>query len=278
MGGPAVARGRGRPRKELARVEQPPQVQPEPSSPCNNLESTTMEDDLTNPNSHNLELGISHSAMEGHPKRLSWASIVQGTQQANHRRTKKAQVVHSGQQQPQFEDRSMSLDATKDVLQQLRSSSPMMQKCNLDTINMEQLNSDHNKQGHQPEGCRMHSNLNQKNKKHPRKEWVTKGTKQPTKQTENQDARGVRTCIETEENTGKVKIPNRDIQEKDHMRTEQQSHSQGSPRHKNIQVPPSPNPFAVLSDIITENQAAGVSQTQKLPIKALGAYPIDEHE
>ncbi|CAO2841353.1 unnamed protein product [Amaranthus hypochondriacus] len=97
MGCPAVARGRGRPRKEPARVDQPPQVQPEPSPPCNNPANTAMEDDLSNhlsnPNSHNLELGISPSAMETHTKRLSWASVVQGTPPSKDRGMEKIQIA-----------------------------------------------------------------------------------------------------------------------------------------------------------------------------------------
>ncbi|CAO2820658.1 unnamed protein product [Amaranthus hypochondriacus] len=80
MGGPAVARGRGRPRKEAAKVVEPPMTASEPSTPCNEPSKSVIEDGGMNPNlSTQINLGILNTAVESGHSRLSWASVVLGT-------------------------------------------------------------------------------------------------------------------------------------------------------------------------------------------------------
>ncbi|CAO2836162.1 unnamed protein product [Amaranthus hypochondriacus] len=51
-----------------------------------------------------------------------------------------------------------------------------------------------------------------------------------------------------------------------------------SPPSTHPHDPQSSNYFAVLSEVDNGNTNAERSHSQSLPIKALGAYPIDDHE
>ncbi|CAO2816108.1 unnamed protein product [Amaranthus hypochondriacus] len=75
MGGPTLARGRGRPRKEATKIAKPPLEAGEHSSPSIKHQPAEEELKSTNPNSQN-----SVSSQHSPPSRLSWASIVQGPQ------------------------------------------------------------------------------------------------------------------------------------------------------------------------------------------------------
>ncbi|CAO2820657.1 unnamed protein product [Amaranthus hypochondriacus] len=51
-----------------------------------------------------------------------------------------------------------------------------------------------------------------------------------------------------------------------------------SPTRTHPHDPQTSNYFAVLSEVDNGNTNAERSQSQSFPIKALGAYPIDDHE
>ncbi|CAO2840919.1 unnamed protein product [Amaranthus hypochondriacus] len=100
MGGSAVARGCGRPRKERRKVEQSPQTWSAPSTPCDTPSNTPLDDGILNPKLHKIDLEVLNSAMELNPVRISWASVVQGTPLITQQRMEEVQPVP---EQPLYE-------------------------------------------------------------------------------------------------------------------------------------------------------------------------------
>ena len=78
-----MTRGLGRPRKEAAKLVEPPQLTGEPSTPCSNDSRSAMEKEEANPNSH--ELGKTNPTPSPDTLKQSWTSTVQSSSKVDHR-------------------------------------------------------------------------------------------------------------------------------------------------------------------------------------------------
>ncbi|CAO2836163.1 unnamed protein product [Amaranthus hypochondriacus] len=130
MGGPAVARGRGRPRKEAAKVAEPPLTAAEPATPSKQPSNSAMEDGGMNPNlPSEIILGISSAIAESGQSRLSWASVVLGIPSRHQKMAEEvADVCHMRQQPSIVTNESMTPSRHRQMAEEVADVCHMRQE------------------------------------------------------------------------------------------------------------------------------------------------------